>query len=146
MNRRDRNLFRRALDDSLSQADSERLRRLLEISPDLQREMNQRIRLRETMGRVVRASAVDAAPPFFADRVMRRLTPARSLEEDYANALSWLFRRVAVACVLIVTGIAAYNVANSARYTPDQSTIEAVLALPPVTLYAAYDLDLPTDP
>ncbi len=89
-------------------------------------------------------STEDALAPFFTDRLMKKLEPKPatiSLEEELAGLLSKLFRPVAIAGFFLSICLAVYNINLSNEYSSDSSTAESILAIPPVTSMAIYDLD-----
>lgn len=142
----------RLLDGALAPEEEARLRQELERSPALRAELEALQALQGLLQTTVRASSERALQPFFADHLMRRLTPApqrlaaTTPDEEFFGLLLRLFRPVAVAGLLLVLGFATYNVTVSGEYEAQTSTTEAVLGLPPVSLATAYDLDLSTTP
>ena len=106
--------------------------------------------LRGLLQSAVHTTSEQALQPFFTDRLMRRLDPARlrrSPDEELFGALLWLFRPVAVAGMMLILMLAAYNVIQAYDSEVPASTTEAVLGLPPVSLATAYEVHyLPGDP
>lgn len=136
------------LNGSLPPEDAARVQDELAHSPDLRAELETLRAMQGLLRTTVQSSAETAAKPFLADRVMKRLDPARQRaprlapEEELFGSLLRLFRPVALAGVLLILSIAAYNVTLSNEYQADASTTEAVFALPPVTIATAYDTEL----
>lgn len=144
MNPTDTDRLLALLDGTLAPADAEALRRRLDAEPNLRAELEALRGLRGLLRTTVRADAEVATRPFLADRVMRRLAaPVRRLspEEELLGGLLRLFRPVAVAGLLLILALAAYNVTLATGYVAAPSTAEAVLGLPPVSLTTAYDVD-----
>jgi len=67
---------------------------------------------------------------------------SRRLEDVFTNALMTWFRPVAVVGTLLILLLASYNAGRAHDSTYDLSATERVFAIHPVTLAAAYDLDL----
>ena len=90
-------------------------------------------------------SASSALKPFFTDRLMRRVNQVGaggSREEEMAAMLAQVFRPVALASLVLAIFLVTYNIQLSRDYSVDSTTVESVLALPPVTSMSAFDLDL----
>lgn len=135
----------RLIQGDLSAEEVAQLRAEVERSPALRAELDELRALHGLLRTTVQASADDALQPFFADRLMRRLRPAphrlAAPDEAFFEALLAWFRPVALAGLLLLFGLITYNVTLSNEYEAEPSTTEAVLALPPVTLATAYDVD-----
>lgn len=132
----------RFLDGALPPEEAAAVQRALDASPALRDELATLRALRGSLRAATHAD--DALQPFFTDRLMRRLAPAParlSESEEFFGALVRLFRPVALAGLLLVLGFAAYNVNLAEDYEAEPTTTEAVLALPPVSLATAYDVD-----
>jgi anti-sigma factor RsiW len=122
-------LLQRKLDGELTAEEKERLAALLDESPGLRQELKRR----ERLWTLVKANREDSFGPFFASRVMARVS-AGTAEDSFAQALAWIFRRVAVVAILLIVALTAYNVSVQQSFGNHRSPIETVLALPPVTL------------
>lgn len=72
--------------------------------------------------------------PYFATRVMARLSASAMLKPDFATALSILFKRFAVAAALMIVSFASYNIVTQWEYRQVSSPLEMALALPPATI------------
>lgn len=149
MTHHDTDMLLRLLDGDLSAEDETDLRQRLDASPALRAELEDLHALRGLLQTTVHASSERILQPFFTDRLMRRLDPARlrrSPDEEFFGALLWLFRPVAVAGMLLILVLAAYNVMRANDYEVPPSTTEAVFGLPPVSLATAYEVHyLPGD-
>jgi anti-sigma factor RsiW len=138
----------RFLDGSLPPEDAARVQDELAHAPDLRAELETLRAMQRLLRTTVQSSAETAAKPFLTDRVMKRLDPARKSakrlapEEELFGSLLRLFRPVALAGMLLILIIAAYNVTLSSGYEAEASTTEAIFALPPVTIATAYDTEL----
>ena len=121
------------------------MRERLERSASLREAYEQLKASRQWMQSAVEVSAADALRPFFTDRLMRKLRPVPPESvpfEDLVAMMTRVFRPVAIAGFLLAVGLAVYNVDISRDYSVDTTTTEAILALPPVTSMAVFDLDL----
>lgn len=96
---------------------------------------------KDPLDRLVADSAERSFAPHFAGRVMDRLPGLEANDERFAALLWARFQRVAVAASIAAAGLAAYNTAQTADAGYAASAVESVLALPPLTLDAAFDLD-----
>lgn len=144
MNTPDHDRLLRLLEGALPPDEAARLRDEIARSPALRHEYETLRAMRTLLQTTTRDAAEKAVKPFLADRVMRRLAPQSEPEEELFGALLRLFRPVALAGLLLILGLGAYNVSRADAYDAEPSATEAVLGLPPVTLSAAYDLDLTT--
>lgn len=134
----------RYLEGKLSDVEADRLASRLKTSPKLRDELAQVKMTQSALQQATTASVEDALAPFFTDRLMKKLTPqsaAASLEEELAMFLIRLFRPIAIAGLFLALCLALYNVNLSNAYSSDPSTAESILAMPPVTSMAVYDLD-----
>ncbi|HLA64805.1 MAG TPA: hypothetical protein VK610_10290 [Rhodothermales bacterium] len=107
----------------------EAVRRRLDAEPDLRARLN---RLAALDGALA-ASAAPSFGPYFAERVVRRLGAAGRAPAlpSFADAIQGLFPRLALACLLAATGLAAYGgLHTDDGYTA--STLDAVFGLPSV--------------
>lgn len=122
-------LLQRALDGDLTPEERQRLAALLEESPELGHELKRRGRL----WTLVKENKEDSFGPFFATRVMARVS-AGTADDAFAQALAWVFRRVAVVAMLLIVALTAYNMSVQQSIGNHRTPLETVLALPPVTL------------
>ncbi|GIV62154.1 hypothetical protein GQ464_016835 [Rhodocaloribacter litoris] len=143
MNKHDAEQLLRWLDGAMTPEEAAAWERRMAASPGLRARAEEMRQLRQTLQASVGAGAAQVLKPFFTDRLMRRLQPvaSRSREEAFAAALATLFRPVLVASLALIMVLAAYNLTFRAD-DAEQPAAEAVLGLPPVTLTAAYELDL----
>jgi hypothetical protein len=147
MNKHRTDLLLRWIEGNCTPDETRKIEHELKATPVVQDEVDQLVRLQSLMRQTMKASAPSAVRPFLADRVMRRLDSSRarlahlSAEEELQRGLEWLFRRVAVACLIIIIGLAVYNVFQVTSYEANATTAEAVLGLPPVTIATADALD-----
>lgn len=135
----------RYLEGTLPDAEAAQLARELNASPALREALEELRTTQALLQTTVARSAEQAARPFLADRVMRqvRATPVSTASlSDLFASLAGLFRPVAVASALVALVLASYNVYLARQYEVETSFSEALLALPPVTASAVYDLDL----
>lgn len=140
-------LLLRWVEGACTPDEARKLEHDLKTNPGLQAELDELTRLQTVVRKTVGATAPAAVRPFLADRVLRRLEPSRarltrlSAEEELQRGLEWLFRRVAVACLIIIIGLAVYNVFQVTSYEAEVTTTEAVLGFPPVNTATADALD-----
>lgn len=138
----------RLANGELAPAEADALRQKINASDDLRKQWAQTQALQRMLQTSLEAKTDDALQPFFTDRLMRRLeraeaTPSR-VEDDLPAVLWALFRPIAVAGLVIIIGLAFYNSNVASEYNVDASATETVLALPPVSLESAFELDLTT--
>ncbi len=88
----------------------------------------------EHLAQLIRENTEDSFKPFFSARVMNRINASPAAEESFTRALAWVFRRVAVAAVILIVALAAYNISSQHSLGNGRSTLEAALALPAVTI------------
>jgi anti-sigma-K factor RskA len=88
----------------------------------------------ERLARLIQENAEDSFKPFFSSRVMSRLNANSAAEESFTRALAWMFRRVAVAAVILIVALAAYNISSQRALGNSRSPVEEALALPAVTI------------
>ncbi len=120
----------------------------LETSEALRKRLSQ-VRATQTLLQQTASSPEDdILSPFFTDRLMKQLTPEHlqshrkhSLEDELALLLGKLFRPVAIAGFFLALCLAVYNINLSNGYSIETSATESILAIPPVTPSAVYDLD-----
>lgn len=98
--------------------------------------------VRKLLHDYVTESAETAMQPFFADRVMRRITTAAQPEEQLYAFLFRLFRPVALASLLLILSFAGYNAMVSRTYDVPPTTTEVVFGLQPVSITEAFAVDI----
>jgi anti-sigma factor RsiW len=134
MNERILELLYRSFDGALADDEERELRDALAASEDLRREKS-RI---EAMRQMVAASGKDAFRPFFAERVMRRVTELREGSNGIWTLQDWLsrvFRRVAIAGAAVAVGLLVLNlvqadgVSLAAAFGISEAPIEEMLEL-----------------
>ena len=136
----------RWLDDQMTPAERASLEAELAGNSALRQELEVLKQTRSLLRSTSVEQADAALSPFFADRLMKRLSPTQavprpSMDEEFAALLGQWFRPVALVGMVLVLGLATYNV-NLARDYQEESTVaESVFALPPVSSDAIYDLD-----
>jgi len=122
-------LLQRALDGVLTAEEKRRLAILLEESPALRLELERARQLRA----LIKECTENSFGPFFSSRVMSRIRSSDA-EDSFAQALAWLFRRVAVAAIVLIVALTAYNISSQQALGNHRSPLEAALGLPPVTV------------
>jgi anti-sigma factor RsiW len=134
----ERDLLRRALDGELAAEDEKRFAALLEKTPALRSEWERIQRLRA----LVQESRENSFGPFFSSRVMNRIRSGEK-RESFTQALAWIFRRVAVAAIILIVALTAYNISTHRALGNHLSPLEAALGLPPATVSTSIsNLDL----
>jgi anti-sigma factor RsiW len=122
-------LLQRALDGVLTAEEEQRFALLSEESPELRLELERARQLRA----MIKESREVSFGPFFSSRVMSRIRSSET-EDSFAQALTWLFRRVAVAAIVLIVALTAYNISSQRALGNHRSPLEAALGLPPVTV------------
>ena len=135
MNDRILELLYRSFDEDLTGDEERELREALAASEALRREKD-RI---EAMRNMVSASRVDTFKPFFAERVMRRLSEVRESRNGIWTLQDWLsrlFRPVAIAGAAVAAGLLVFNLVQAdaisvaAAFGISEVPIEEILELP----------------
>lgn len=134
----------RLANGELPSAEAEALRHALDASPELQQQWQTLQATQTLLQEGVAMASEQALRPFFTDRLMRRLeaTTRRAVEEEMFSIWMTFFRPIAIAGVVIILGLVFYNINVAQQYEAAASATETVLALPPVSLESAYELDL----
>jgi anti-sigma factor RsiW len=127
MNEQMLNLLYRSLDGELSPTDQRRLDEALAQSDVLREEKDRVLAMRESLS----AGAAQSFKPFFAERVINRLTAESEGRgaETFLESLSYVFRRVAFAGALAVIALAIFNIVTS-----DTVSATAALGVPEITI------------
>jgi anti-sigma factor RsiW len=135
MNERMLELLLRSFDEELSAEEGKELREALAASEALRHEKS-RI---EKMRKMVSESGADTFRPFFAERVMRRVTEMREARNGVWTLQDWLsrvFRRVAIVGAAVAAGLVIFNlvqadgVSVAAAFGISEVPIEEILELP----------------
>ncbi|HEX7071986.1 MAG TPA: hypothetical protein VF190_14325 [Rhodothermales bacterium] len=136
----DRDLLNRYLDGGLGPADLARLNERLREEAALREQLEASKRLRATIS----LGRADSFAPYFSDRVMRRLLPARAAArtEAFYESLRATFTRTAVAGLILAAALAAFNFATYGDSDVVSSVPEALFGLPSASLVDA--LSYPT--
>lgn len=134
------------LEGRLSAEAQHQLEAALNASSELRRELEQLQATQHLLQATASDAAKDVLSPFFTDRLMKQLSPqpgtgAFSLEEELAMLLGRLFRPVAIAGLVLAICLAVYNINLANDYNANPSTAESILAMPPLTSSAIYELD-----
>lgn len=130
-------LLHRSREEELTPAEEKRLGRLLAQHPELRAVQSE---LAETEALVAEAAPTSFAP-FFSSRVMSRLERRREENRAFSEQLVFLFRRLAIAVLLVSASLAVYNTTTSPPWAKD-SLVERVVGIPSPTLDEAYSLNL----
>lgn len=125
------------------------IRQKINESPEWKQAWSETQAMQSLLQSSVQAASEHALQPFFTDRLMRRLNNMEAgqsdvHEDDLARVLWAFFRPIAVAGLVVILGLILYNTNVASEYNIDASATEAVLALPPVSLESAFELDLAT--
>lgn len=135
MNEKTLGLLYRSFDGGLSAKEEVELREALAASQDLR---NEKARI-ETMRQAVAASGADGFRPFFAERVMRRVTELHEGRNGIWTLQEWLsrvFRRVAVVGAAVAAGLLLFNLVQAdsisvaAAFGFSEVPIEEMLEVP----------------
>jgi anti-sigma factor RsiW len=131
-------LLHRSFDGGLTPKEQALLDEALAASEDLRIEHR---RIQAIRARISRG-ATDTFKPFFTTRVMARIAKAAEQDataERFFGALSYAFRRVALAGVLIIAGFIIYNIAAT-----DEISFTTVLGAPEISIDEVFEP--PTNP
>lgn len=132
-----RHLLRRSREEELTSTEEKRLEQLLDTYPELRAEQKE---LGKTEDLVAQA-APESFAPFFSTRVMSRIERRREEEQAFAKNLAFVFRRLALAVLLVAGGLVTYNTTTAPPSAKD-SFVERVTGIPSATLEDAYSLTL----
>ena len=134
----------RYLEGKLSDTEVHQLESGLKQSQQLRNELAQLKATQAVLRQAAKTGSEDVLAPFFTDRLMKKLVPplpSISLEEELATLLTRLFRPIAIVGLFLALCLAVYNINLSNGFSSDPSTAESILAMPPITSMAVYDLD-----
>ena len=133
----DLRLLTRAATEELQEAETERLKALLESSRDARRALADLRVAADTLA----GARFGSFAPGFADGVMARVArPGDSAGMGHlADSLVAVFYRVAVAGVLVALGLGALNVTRASNLSG--SAFDAALHIPTVTFESAYEME-----
>ncbi|MFH1686539.1 MAG: hypothetical protein ABIE70_03350 [bacterium] len=128
-------LLYRSFDDELRDAERRDLARALEESDELRTELEQIKQMRTRLAQ----SAPDSFGPFFAERVMNRLTATgvRRNGEDFAESLLRMFRPVALVGAAAVVLLLIFNL-----YTGDDFSLPTALGVADAEIYSLWETPL----
>ena len=133
MNDKNLKLLYRYFDEKLTPAEQKQLEEALQHSKELQKEKNRLSSLRK----LVATNSQQTFKPFFADRVMRRISQSSEKEnrqEMFFDSLLSIFRPIAIGATVVLILIMSYNIIKT-----DQVSLAGALATPEVTLEEAID-------
>jgi hypothetical protein len=135
MNKKIRSLLYRSFDKNLSSRERQVLENALSQSEDLRGEKESILQLRQA----IKKEKVSGFQPFFSERVLNRIqaTLQAKGEDSFFNSLLVVFRPLAIAAIILIIIISAYNITSSG-----QVSLEGALAVPEVTLNDAYATSL----
>ena len=135
MNKKIRSLLYRSFDKNLSSRERQVLDNALSRSEDLRGEKESILQLRQA----IKKEKVSGFQPFFSERVLNRIqaTLQAKGEDSFFNSLLVVFRPLAIAAIILIIIISAYNITSSG-----QVSLEGALAVPEVTLNDAYATSL----
>ncbi len=127
-------LLYRSFDSDLNEKEKRRLEEALETSKELRREKEQILAQRQTISE----NAVASFKPFFAERIIRRIDAVKEENglEAFYEALKAIFRRFAIAGVVIMIVLIFYNFKTGESMSMDEVffasdvTFEEILDLP----------------
>lgn len=135
MNGDDRTTMMRALAGELSEAEAGAFAQRLKEDAALRAEWRD---LERVQG-LLQAERTQSFQPFFAARVVQRVRAKQS--ESLIDGLLWLFRPLAPAAALVALLIAFNNWSDYAPADGAGSVLEAVFAVDPISLDAAYAME-----
>lgn len=120
-------LLYKSFDASLTPNEQEELERALIDSEQLREEKEKLTQMRESIS----STAKNSFNPFFANRVMQRITSQKkeSNEELFFESLISLFRPMAIAAVLLVVVLTSYNLVTDNFFSSQDSPPLSELSL-----------------
>ena len=123
MDKKTLELLYKSLDEPLTELEKKSLNKLKEKFPRLIEEEKQILAMRQNL----KSSKVESFPPYFAERVMKKLDPAAGKHQqiDFFDALMTAFRPVAIATSMAIVGLLIYNFS-----TGNLSSLEPILGVP----------------
>jgi len=135
MNKKTLELLYKSFDSELSREEKRQLEEALAGSDELRQEQERIAAMRESIS----TGAARSFRPFFAERVMHRISSpgeARNGAQQFFESLQFAFRRVAVVGAAAIILLAAYNfirigeVSVAGVFGLPQETLEEVLESP----------------
>jgi hypothetical protein len=130
---KDKEQVRRLLNGDLTPAEVRQLLPRIEESAELQQEIERHRRFQQLL-----TDSAERFDDFFATRVLARLH-ASAREDEWTYGLLRVFRRVAVAAVVLAGIFIAHNIVTQTNDLKTKSTVEAALAIPPATIASSID-------
>ncbi len=130
MTPRDQDLLLRFLEGTLAQGEAEAVQQRLRTDPAFRQAHD----AQAVLYRHLSEARADSFAPYFADRVMRGLTPTRETAPAGYESLQWVFARLALACLLVVALLGTLNVRDYGDFDVTTSIVETAFALPSATL------------
>ncbi|TKJ37250.1 hypothetical protein CEE37_14145 [candidate division LCP-89 bacterium B3_LCP] len=138
MDERHRDLLQKALEKNLSDSERDTLNKLLDSNSELRAELMKHQNL-EMLLKDIRS---ESFKPFFTTRVMRKVKAETSPENVFTEALSHLFRKVAIASAALIIAVTAYNVTSQWHERNDRNLIELAFNLTPANLETSIESNL----
>lgn len=136
MNKKMLELLYRSFDDVLKPEEQQQLEETLIKSKKLQEEKEQIVTMRTTIS----GSAAQSFKPFFAEKVVRRITALQEEERSqvtFFDSLFYIFKPVAIAAAILLITLLSYNLLKS-----DRISLANALAEPEITLEQVFDPSL----
>jgi len=125
-------LLIRSFDAKLSQEEQDLLHQALTSSPELLREKKRIINMRKRLLN----SGEHKFKPFFSARVMQKIKPSQSPEEEFANSLTWAFRMFATAGAVAIILLFSIN-----SKLGKETSLNSIFNIPTITLENTWQLD-----
>ncbi|MGY8823231.1 MAG: hypothetical protein ACKVJG_04720 [Candidatus Latescibacterota bacterium] len=135
MNSDYREMMLRALEDDLNATEQSAFAAALTQDSSLRAEWQE---LQQLQGRLA-ASRAHSFKPFFAARVTQRIHTRQN--DSLTEGLLWIFKPLVSAVAVVALFIALSNWNERASIDEEASVLEAVFAVEPVSLDAAYAME-----
>ncbi|MFQ5605765.1 MAG: hypothetical protein ACE5HS_21050 [bacterium] len=125
-------LLYRSLDGHLSKEEQTMLEQALSASPELRKEKDQILAMRQTLSE----GAARTFKPFFSARVMQKVRSEAKPAEEFVHSLLWAFRRIALGGAVAIALLLAINL-----FVEKNQNLDALLGVPQPTLEDTWQLE-----
>lgn len=132
MNEKMLDLLYRSFDDELSEEEQKEFDHALSSLPEFREERDRILEMRQ----MVSKNAKPAFKPYFSKRVMRQIKELQSEQEDWFGALTWVFRRFALAGAIAAAIFCILNFRSA-----DGVSLDSALAMPQLQIEDTWALD-----
>ena len=110
--------------------------------PELEEEWRNIQRLAHVLQDSVQEVSIHTVKPFLSERVQRRLKIVKTSAEFQFQFLWQVLRPAGIVALVVIASLATYNATRTDPTFEQPTAVERILGLEPVTLTAAYDLNV----